>query len=318
MPILKLTGNTGEYLFDPEKTETVLSPKGKFGAVFAGIRTHDGRKVVIKHFNNDLLVYPYSLVQFKFEADAKLESPFLRKTFEYINTGNNHFLIQEYITGYDLKTFLSISRKHRNSVDFIVRCMISVLQGLEYLHGKNIVHCDLKPANILIETDEKSKLKDEKNPAVRIIDLGNARTPLNLFIDTLTPFSLVYSPPEQALHLYNLVDAQSDVYTAGIVLYELITGTPPFASRHPEALMHQQVSGPLVSHPAIPAPLFEIIKKATAKISLPRPPAQMEMQERIKYVQEGKLLRYASAKEMRQALEEFLQNFKPKKSWLPW
>lgn len=318
MPLLKLTGQTGEYIFDPENAETVLSRKGKFGTVYAGIRLSDKSKVVIKHFNNDLMVYPYSLMQFKFEDDAQLDSPYLRKTFEYIPTGQNHFLIQEYISGYDLKTFLSFSKKHRQSVSFIVRCMIKVLEGLDYLHSKNIVHCDLKPANILIETDEKSKLKDEKNPSIRIIDLGNARTPLNLLMDTLTPFSLVYSPPEQALHLYNLVDAQSDVYTAGIVLYELISGEPPFASKHPEALMHQQVSGQLIAHPSIPAPLFEIIKKASAKISLPRPPAQIEIPERMKYVQEGKKLRYASAFEMKQALENFLANFKEKKSWLPW
>ncbi len=318
MPLLKLTGLSGEYLFDPENAETVLSRKGKFGTVYAGIRLSDKSKVVIKHFNNDLMVYPYSLMQFRFEADAKLDSPFLRKTFEYIPTGQNHFLIQEYISGYDLKVFLSFSKKYRQSVGFIVRCMIKTLAGLEYLHSKNIVHCDLKPANILIETEEKSNLKDDKDPHIKIIDLGNARTPLNLLMDTLTPFSLVYSPPEQALHLYNLVDAQSDVYTAGIVLYELITGEPPFASRHPEALMHQQVSGQLLAHPSIPAPLFEIIKKASAKISLPRPPAQMEIPERMKYVQEGKQLRYATASELKHALETFLENFKEKKSWLPW
>lgn len=318
MPLLKLNGQTGEYLFDPENAETVLSRKAKFGTVFAGIRLSDKSKVVIKHFNNDLLVYPYSLMQFKFEADAELDSPYLRKTFEYITTGHNHFLIQEYIRGYDLKTFLSFSKKHRQSVSFIVRCMIKVLEALEYLHSKNIVHCDLKPANILIETDEKSNLKDDTNPSIRIIDLGNARTPLNLLMDTLTPFSLVYSPPEQALHLYNLTDAQSDVYTAGIVLYELLTSEPPFASRHPETLMHQQVSGPLITHPAIPAPLFDIINKASAKIALPRPPAQLEIPERIRYVQEGKKLRYASATEMKSALETFLVDFKEKKKWLPW
>lgn len=318
MPLLKLTGLTGEYIFDPENAETVLSRKGKFGTVFAGIRMSDKSKVVIKHFNNDLLVYPYSLMQFRFEADAQLNSPYLRKTFEYIPTGQNHFLIQEYVSGYDLKTFLSFSKKYRQSVSFIVRCMVNVLEGIEYLHSKNIVHCDLKPANILIETDEKSNLMDENNPSIRIIDLGNARTPLNMLMDTLTPFSLVYSPPEQALHLYNLVDAQSDVYTAGIVLYELISGEPPFASKHPEALMHQQVSGQLITHPSIPERLFEIIKKATAKISLPRPPSQMEIPERMKYVQEGKKLRYASAFEMKQALITFLENFKEKKSWIPW
>jgi serine/threonine protein kinase len=318
MPLLKLIGQTGEYLFDPENPETVLSRKGKFGAVFAGIRLNDHSKVVIKHFNNDLLVYPYSLLQFKFEADLKVESPHLRKTFEYLTTGQNHFLIQEYIRGYDLKTFLSFSKKYRKSVRFIVRCMIQVLEALEYLHAKNIVHCDLKPANILIETNEKSNLKDENYPAIRVIDLGNARTPLNLLMDTLTPFSLVYSPPEQALHLYNLVDAQSDVYAAGIVLYELISGEPPFASKHPEALMHQQVSGPLLAHPSIPALLFEIIKKASAKVALPFPPARMEIPERMKYVMEGKKLRYASALEMKWALNDFLENYKEKKFRLPW
>lgn len=191
--------------------------------------------------------------------------------------------------------------------------MNDVLDALVYLHSKNIIHCDLKPANILIETDNKGNLVNREHPIVKLIDLGNARTPLNLLIDTVQPFSMIYSPPELILQQYDLADAQSDVYQAGLVIYELVSGNLPFTSRHPEALIHQQLSGQLTPHPSIPAGLFDIIQKATAKVSFPLPPSRMSRTDWREYIIAGKKLRYVSATEMKTAIEDFLSGYKESK-----
>lgn len=285
MSKLVLSGKSDHYLFDPENESTVLKKNGKFGSVYAGARVSDQQHVVIKFLNPELNQYPEAVKQFCIEANLNLTHPHLRKTLEIIETENKYFLIQEYINGTNLKIFIQQQSGYRN-IRFVLNCAIRILDALEYLHSINIIHCDIKPANILIEYDGKKKV-DLENPPVRLIDFGQAKTYVTDFVDVTKPFSIIYSPPEQVLHFHELVNPASDLFALGITLYELITGENPYGSIHPEMLIHKQVSGDIEKNEKIPDVLFKIIQKAVAKNKFPLPPNQMNTEEQKLIVAEG-------------------------------
>jgi eukaryotic-like serine/threonine-protein kinase len=312
---LLLSGKSDHYLFDPENESTLLKKNGRFGNVYAGARLSDKTMVVIKQLNPALKNHNIAVEQFQLESNLQLDHFALRKTFEFIYTENEYFLVQEYLTGIDLKSFFRIHRNLKNKLSFILHCAIDILDALNYIHSKNIFHCDVKPSNILVKQHIK-KAPDHKKPEAKLIDFGLAKIPGSDFVDRVKPFSLIYSPPEQALHFYELVNPSSDLFALGITIYELITGKNPYGSTHPEVIMHWQVSGNIEKDNNIPTDLFTIIEKATAKAKFPLPPNQMNKEDQKIIVAEGMKKRFQSAIEMRTAIENFLILYNEKKPWL--
>jgi serine/threonine protein kinase len=313
MSKLLLSGKLDHYLFDPDNESTVLKRNGRFGDVYAGARVPDKKMVVIKRLSPALKNHPAAISQFRLEADLHLEHSSLRKTLEFIYTENEYFLVQEYLTGIDLKSFLKSNAKFKNKISFLIHCIIRVLDALQFIHSKNIFHCDIKPSNILVN-ENKTNVQNVDKPEVTLIDFGQAKIPGSDFVNRVKPFSLIYSPPEQVLHFHDLIDTSSDLYALGITLYELITFKNPFGSSHPEMIMHKQVSGDIEENKEIPHGLFTIILKATAKNKFPLPPNQMDKEEQKKIIIEGMKKRFQSADEMKTALESFSASCSEKKN----
>lgn len=313
MSKLVLKGKRHHYLFDPSNESTVLKRNGRFGDVFAGVRLSDNERVVIKQLSNSLKSHAVAVNQFYLESALKLEHDCLRTTYEFIKTGDEYFLVQEYINGWTAKSFLHAHKEYRNSVPFVTTCAIKILDALNYLHAKNIFHCDIKPANILIQA-KHTQGQNYNNPKIKLIDLGQAKTPGSTFVSRVKPFSMIYSPPEQVLHFTELISAPSDLYALGISMYELITGNNPFGSNHPEMIMHMQVSGEIAADEKIPAELFNILLQATAKNKFPLPPNQLSPEQQLEIVKQGINARYQTAGEMKSALENFLTRYKERKN----
>lgn len=315
MSKLLLAGKKHHYLYDPLNKSTVLKRNGKFGDVYVGVRVADKEIVIIKQLNSSLKDHPLAVSQFRLESDLNIEHEGLRKTFEFIKTGNEYFLVQEYIQGWDLKSFLYSHKHYRNSLPFILSCIIKVLKTLEYLHVKSIVHCDIKPSNILIKEKNKEN-QDYNDPKIKLIDLGQSKSPELDFVSQTKPFSMIYSPPEQVLHFTDLINPSSDLFALGITTYELITGKNPFNTTHPEMILHMQISGDLMEDKKIPKELFKILLKATAKNKFRLPPNQLNVKEQKCIVEEGMTKRYQSALEMRTDIDNFLETYTPVENFL--
>ncbi|HKR05584.1 MAG TPA: serine/threonine-protein kinase [Bacteroidia bacterium] len=312
---LLLSGKLDHYLFDPENESTVLKKNGRFGNVYAGARLSDKTMVVIKHLNPALKNHNIAVEQFQLESNLQLEHVALRKTFEFIHTENEYFLVQEYLTGIDLKSFFKVHKNLKNKLSFILHSAIEILDALNYIHTKNIFHCDIKPSNILVKHNIK-KAPIHNKPEAKLIDFGLAKIPGSDFVDRVKPFSLIYSPPEQALHFHELVNASSDLFALGTTIYELITGKNPYGSTHPEVIMHWQVAGDIEENELIPKPLFKILQKAVAKAKFQLPPNQMNKEDQKAIVAEGMKKRFQNAIEMKAEIENFLILYNEKKPWL--
>lgn len=234
-------------------------------------------KVLRSEFAND----EEFLNRFKTEAlaAASLSHPNIVSIYDVGEEEGMQYIVMEYIDGKTLKEF--IKEIGRLSSKDAVTIAIQVCRALEHAHKKGIIHRDIKPQNILID----------ENGIVKVTDFGIARAvSTGTIINTnLTIGSVHYFSPEQARGGY--VDNRSDIYSLGIVLYEMVTGILPFDGDSPIsiALKHiqEEVRRPTFYNPDIPRSVENIILKA---------------------LQKDITLRYQNASEMLQDLKNSLIN----------
>lgn len=171
------------------------------------------------------------------QAAAKLTHPNIVNIYDVGCDNETYYIVMEYIPGETLKEY--ISRQGKISNDSAVRIAIEICEALEQAHANGIVHCDIKPHNILIT----------KSGRVKVTDFGIARATntLSLINKESVLGSVHYFSPEQASG--DIVTAQTDIYSLGIVLYEMLTGKVPFEgdSAVSIALKHMQDDIPRAS-----------------------------------------------------------------------
>ncbi|MFH2142102.1 MAG: serine/threonine-protein kinase, partial [Bacteroidota bacterium] len=233
-----LKGKSDNYILDKEDANSFVNSKGKISTVFTGIRESDKQQVVIKEINLKTSIESIDLL-IK-EGEFRFNHINLVQTFDHVIIDSKLYIIREYIAGIDLKNLI-LSRKTRKktSTDFFLKCGIQVCDALEYLHQENTIHCDIKPSNIIV--CKNSDNYDFNNPVIKLIDYGFStdQSSKNKIFEKQT-FALMYSPPEQLLKIYSLINETSDIYSLGITLYELITGKNPFYSENPLKIMTLQ------------------------------------------------------------------------------
>ncbi|NLA59378.1 MAG: Stk1 family PASTA domain-containing Ser/Thr kinase [Firmicutes bacterium] len=191
------------------------------------------------------------------QAAASLSHPNVVNIYDVGEVGNTHYIVMEYVRGINLKEL--IRREGRLTPERSVDIAIQVSAALGHAHRNHLVHRDIKPHNILI-THEGT---------VKVTDFGIARA---MSTATLTQTGQVigsvhYFSPEQARG--GVTSEQSDIYSLGIVLYEMLTGRVPFTGETPIAVALQQLQDPVPSpreiEPSIPKSLDYVIRKALAK-----------------------------------------------------
>ncbi len=218
------------------------------------------RRVTLKMLRFDLQDDPRSVERFHKEANSltKLDNPHIVQIYDFGNDHGVPYLIMEYVKGTDLKTYLK--EHYPLSCEKVVDIMEQILSAVESAHRIGIIHRDLKPQNILIDNYGKVKVTDF---GISIAAMESATiTKTNTMIG-----SVHYISPEQARG--SIITKQSDIYSLGIILFELLTGKVPFEGQTAVsiAVKHYRDNLPSVRkiNPKVPQALENVILHATAK-----------------------------------------------------
>ncbi|MFD4503487.1 Stk1 family PASTA domain-containing Ser/Thr kinase [Streptomyces sp. NPDC058457] len=239
--------------------------RGGMAEVYLAHDTRLGRTVAVKTLRADLARDPSFQARFRREAQsaASLNHPAIVAVYDtgedYIDGVSIPYIVMEYVDGSTLRELLHSGRKLLP--ERAMEMTIGILQGLEYAHRSGIVHRDIKPANVMLT----------RNGQVKVMDFGIARAMGDSGM-TMTQTAAVigtaqYLSPEQAKG--EQVDARSDLYSTGCLLYELLTVRPPFVGDSPVAVAYQHVreepQPPSVFDPEITPEMDAIVLKALVK-----------------------------------------------------
>ena len=231
-----------------------LIGQGGMSNVYLAERTGDNLSVVLKIIDLSKIDDQKLVLRFIQEAEliAELNSPFVVKIYEHGITNNYGFIAMEFFSRGDLKQRMEL----KLPVAIALNYMIHISYGLQAIHNIGVVHRDLKPANIMFRGDDSLALADFG--ISKKIEGKSTMTTIGQVLGT--PH---YMSPEQGEGYP--VDCRSDIYSAGILLYELLTGEKPYTAMTPAALIYQHVHADL---PVLPDELLKyqyIIEKTMAK-----------------------------------------------------
>lgn len=242
--------------------------RGGMAEVYKAYHAKLDRYVTVKILHSYLVDGPDFLPRFDREARAvaSLRNPHIVQIHDYEVEDENYYMVVEYIDGGNLQ--VRLDELARAGAYMPIRQVLSILgqvaDALDYAHRQGIIHRDIKPSNILLDSKGNAFLSDFG--IARIVG-GSQVTTTGSLIGTPA-----YMSPEQALG-QDLSDA-SDIYSLGVVVYELLTGKAPFVADTPLAIIHQQVNEPpspaKLLRPDLPDAVSRVIARALAKVPAER------------------------------------------------
>jgi serine/threonine protein kinase len=262
MPAYSLVA--GQKLSNGKYEVTEYIGRGGMSEVFKGIDVKLKRTVAIKVLDPEFASNPYWIRRFREEAEtaANLEHPSIVTIYDIHEQENLHYCVMQYLPQ-GLVSMLKLKKRALSTVE-AVQVLEPIAEALAFVHKKGVVHRDIKPGNIMLDEHDAPVLTDFG------IAVRDNTTRLEGHATTGTP---EYMSPEQVRGEVD-IDGRSDVYSLGIVLYELLTGNVPYHSEDPQAVFYQQVHEPIPEKPLkdhhVPKRVKEVLFRCLEKAARDR------------------------------------------------
>ena len=246
--------------------------RGGMADVFIGTHTTLHRAVAIKFLKGDLQDNPDLRERFEREARviAMLRHPNIVQVFDFDTYENQPYLVMEYVPGTSLSVYLRELHKNNGRLDInqINKLLGKVASALKYAHDNDVIHRDVKPANILLTSRTNpvaagKPLAEDTEPILTdfgLVRFTQSTSQTSTGVITGTP---IYMSPEQARGDH--VNTRTDVYSLGVTVYEMLAGRVPFDSDSTLSLLHKQIYDPPPPIEGISPDLQDVMSRALAK-----------------------------------------------------
>ncbi len=276
--------------------------EGGMGVVYRAEDLNLRRAVALKILPDSLATDPIARERLVREARSasRLNHPNIATIYEADEQDGELFFAMEYVEGEALSRRL---RAGPLAVPELLRIGVQVADALQEAHRHGVVHRDIKPGNIMIRPDGAVKVVDfglavrteAATPALGMTDLASTNTRpfesvgVRLTQEGHTAGTIAYMSPEQARD--GVVDSRSDIFALGVVLYQAVTGRPPFRGQNPlaiaAAIIHDEPPPPREVAPSVPVGLQEVIQRCLSKDPEQRPQTAAAVSEALHALEEG-------------------------------
>ena len=251
----KVNWRIGKVLDNRYEIKAVVGVGG-MAVVYKALDVKLKRNVAIKVLQDDVAMDEESRRRFRteYQAVAMLSHPNIRAVYDVVASGDTEYIVMEYVDGINLKQYL----KKRDALTWkeALHFASQIARALSHAHSKGIIHMDIKPQNIMLPKDGTAKVADF---GIAMVEDAPESSDSDEAVG-----SIHYISPEQARN--ENIDARTDIYSLGVVMYEMLTGKLPFDGSTAAEVAVQQYSvipeAPSVFNPGIPEELEEITLKA--------------------------------------------------------
>ncbi|MFN8509250.1 MAG: protein kinase [Deinococcaceae bacterium] len=262
--------HSGPHIEGYEIYEQVGS--GGMASVYRAKRLEDSKMVALKVPLEKFVADSKFVRRFHREAEVlkRLTHPSVIRVYDHTHQGNNHFIAMEFIEGESLE---SILENHKVNFEQAITIIRSLADALRYIHSQGIIHRDIKPANVMVSMDGEGLARLQPSQ-IKLMDFGIAvgKVLTRLTMTGARVGTPIYMSPEQAKG--QKLDSRSDIYSLGLLFYEIVAGQTPFQGNY-EVIVHQQVYQnpipPKQVRQDIPSPLSDLIMRMIEKNPDQRP-----------------------------------------------